>query len=64
MHPNVCRVFDAGEADGYRFLSMEYASGGSLRQRLKEAAADRPFEERMADARAVVKGWPPSTPPA
>jgi hypothetical protein len=56
MHPNVCRVFDAGEADGYRFLSMEYASGGSLRQRLKDAAADRPFEERVADARAVVDG--------
>jgi serine/threonine protein kinase len=56
MHPNVCRVFDVGEADGYRFLSMEYASGGSLRQRLKEAAADRPFEERVADARAVVDG--------
>src|SRR5687767_182837 len=56
MHPNVCRVYDAGEADGYRFLSMEFASGGSLRQRLKEAAADRPFEERVADARAVVDG--------
>jgi hypothetical protein len=56
MHPNVCRVFDAGEAEGYRFLSMEYASGGSLRQRLKEAAPDRPFEERVADARAVVDG--------
>jgi serine/threonine protein kinase len=56
MHPNVCRVFDAGEADGYRFLSMEYASGGSLRQRLKEAGPDRAFEERVADARAVVDG--------
>ncbi len=56
IHPNVCRVFDAGEAGGYRFLSMEYASGGSLRQRLKEAGPDRTFEERIADARAVVQG--------
>jgi hypothetical protein len=55
MHPNVCRVFDAGEADGYRFLSMEFASGGSLRQRLKEGT-NRSFEERVADARAVVNG--------
>ena len=62
-HPNVCRVFDAGEADGYRFLSMEYAPGGSLRQRLKDAAATtdggaraRPMEERVADGRAVVDG--------
>ncbi len=56
MHPNVCRVFDAGEADGYRFLSMEFASGGSLRHRLKEAGSDRSFEARVADARAVVNG--------
>jgi serine/threonine-protein kinase len=56
MHPNVCRVFDAGEADGYRFLSMEYASGGSLRQRLKEAGTERSLDERVADARAVVNG--------
>ena len=62
-HPNVCRVFDAGEADGYRFLSMEYAPGGSLRQRLKDAAmatdgggGARPMEERVADGRAVVDG--------
>jgi serine/threonine protein kinase len=62
-HPNVCRVFDAGEADGYRFLSMEYAPGGSLRQRLKDVAAatdgganPRPMEERVADGRAVVDG--------
>jgi hypothetical protein len=56
QHPNVCRVFDAGEADGYRFLTMEFAGGGSLRQRLKAAPADRPIEERIADARAVVDG--------
>jgi serine/threonine protein kinase len=55
MHPNVCRVFDAGEADGYRFLSMEFASGGSLRQRLKDGT-NRSFEERVSDARAVVNG--------
>ena len=23
-HPNVCRVYDIGEADGHVFLSMEY----------------------------------------
>lgn len=26
-HPNVCRVYDIGEADGLRFLSMEYIDG-------------------------------------
>ena len=49
-------MFDAGEADGYRFLTMEFAAGGSLRQRLQSAPADRPTEERIVDAHAVVDG--------
>jgi hypothetical protein len=56
QHPNVCRIYDAGDADGYRFLSMEFATGGTLRQRIKDAGAGRTDEERIADARAVVSG--------
>ncbi len=26
-HPNVCRVFDIGDADGVPFLTMEYVDG-------------------------------------
>src|SRR5258708_4962607 len=29
-HPNVCRVFDVGEADGTLFLTMEYVDGEDL----------------------------------
>src|SRR4051812_33942003 len=29
-HPNVCRVFDIGEADGMPFISMEYVDGEDL----------------------------------
>lgn len=29
-HPNVCRVFDIGDADGLPFLSMEYVDGEDL----------------------------------
>ncbi len=29
-HPNVCRVYDIGEADGRHFLSMEYVDGEDL----------------------------------
>ena len=29
-HPNVCRVYDVGEADGQHFLSMEYVDGEDL----------------------------------
>ena len=29
-HPNVCRVYDVGEADGMHFVSMEYVDGEDL----------------------------------
>ena len=57
QHPNVCRIFDIGEADGYRFLTMELASGGSLRDELKRTRAlERPLENRLSDAKAVIAG--------
>jgi serine/threonine-protein kinase len=33
-HPNVCRVFDLGEAEGQHFLSMEYIDGEDLQSLL------------------------------
>src|SRR5947207_11992394 len=36
-HKNVCRLYDIGEADGRRFLTMEYVDGedlGSLLRRI------------------------------
>ncbi|WP_437274937.1 protein kinase [Sorangium sp. So ce375] len=39
-HPNVCRVFDLGEADGLRFLTMELVEGKTLRAVLLERALD------------------------
>jgi serine/threonine-protein kinase len=69
QHPHVCRVFDIGEADGYRFLTMELAAGGTMATELAartahEAAHEAahevpstvPFEARLADARAIVDG--------
>jgi serine/threonine protein kinase len=56
QHPNVCRVFDIGEADGHRFLTMELASQGTLRTGGRGDAAQRPLEARVADARALVSG--------
>ncbi|WP_437752266.1 protein kinase domain-containing protein [Sorangium sp. So ce1389] len=39
-HPNVCRVFDLGEADGLRFLTMELVEGQTLRAVLLEGALE------------------------
>ena len=46
-HPNVCRVYDLGEADGRPFLSMEYIDGedlGSLLRRIGRLPADKAIE--------------------
>ena len=34
-HPNVCRVYDIGEADGLVYLSMEYVDGEDLASLLR-----------------------------
>jgi serine/threonine-protein kinase len=46
-HPNVCRVYDIGEADGLLFLSMEYVDGedlGSLLRRIGRLPSDKAIE--------------------
>jgi serine/threonine-protein kinase len=34
-HPNICRVYDIGEADGHLYLSMEYVDGEDLATSLR-----------------------------
>ena len=46
-HPNVCRVFDVGYADGLAFITMEYVGGEDLRtlmERIGRLAADKALE--------------------
>jgi hypothetical protein len=46
-HPNVCRVYDIGEADGVPFISMEYVDGedlASLLLRIGRLPADKAVE--------------------
>src|SRR5262245_3025271 len=56
QHPNVCRIFDIGDSEGHRFLTMEYTRGGTLRDLLKKNAPLRPLPERLADATNVIAG--------
>jgi hypothetical protein len=46
-HPNVCRLYDIAEADGHRFLVMEYVDGedlSSLLRRIGRLPADKALE--------------------
>jgi len=54
-HKNVCRLYDLGEADGRRFLTMEYVDGedlGSLLRRIGRFPQDR----ALAIARQLCAG--------
>ncbi len=56
-HPNVCRIFELGHADGHWFLTMELGAGGTLRDLLDDkTATQRPLADRLADARAICAG--------
>jgi serine/threonine protein kinase len=39
-HPHICAVYEVGEADGHRFIAMQYVEGESLDVKLKRAALD------------------------
>ncbi len=50
-HPNIIRVLDAGESNGFPYFVMEYVEGDSLRDRI---ARDGPLGEE--DALRVTRG--------
>ena len=55
-HPNVCRVMSFGQIEGFCFLTMELATGGSLAGELRAPAREKTWQERAADVSAIVEG--------
>jgi len=39
-HPNICTVYEAGEADGHSYIAMQYVEGETLAARLKRGPLD------------------------
>ncbi len=54
-HPNVCRVFDIGEADGTPFISMEYVDGEDLSILLRRIGR-LPADRALVAARQICAG--------
>ena len=54
-HPNVCRVYDIGEAGGLHFLSMEYIRGEDLRSLLRRIGR-LPAEKAVEIATELASG--------
>ncbi len=54
-HPNVCRVFDIGDAEGWHYLSMEYVDGETLESLLRRIGR-LPAEKSLDIARQLCAG--------
>jgi len=54
-HPNVCRVFDIGEADGLHYISMEYVDGEDLASLLRRIGR-LPQDKALQVARQICAG--------
>ena len=54
-HPNVCRVYDVGEADGEHFLSMEFVQGEDLATLLRRIGR-LPGDKALQVARQICAG--------
>ena len=54
-HPNVCRVYDIGEADGQPFLTMEYVDGEDLASLLRRIGR-LPEDKAIEIARQICAG--------
>jgi Protein kinase domain len=54
-HPNVCRVYDIGDADGWHYLSMEYVDGETLASLLNRIGR-LPRQKALDIARQLCAG--------
>lgn len=54
-HPNVCRVYDIGEAEGLTYLSMEYVDGEDLASLLRRIGR-LPQDKALEIARQICSG--------
>jgi serine/threonine protein kinase len=53
-HPNICTIFDVGDADGQPYIAMEYCEGATLAARLREHSFTIP--ETLDIAQQIADG--------
>ena len=53
-HPNIVQIHEAGEADGWLYLVLEFVPGGSLKERLRGPLPPRAAAELMRPVAAAM----------
>ena len=53
-HPNICTIYEIGEADGRTFLALEYIEGDSLAKKIE--GGPLPLKDALDLARQVAEG--------
>jgi eukaryotic-like serine/threonine-protein kinase len=53
-HPNIVQIHEAGEADGWLYLVLEFVPGGSLKERLRGPLPPRAAAELMKPVAAAM----------
>ncbi len=54
-HPNICTIYEVGEADGQAYIAMELVEGQPLSTRLEAGAL--PVEEVLRLGLQLAEGW-------
>ena len=62
-HKNVIRIYDLGEADGMKFITMEFVEGEDLRGLMQRKGKLLPRKRSKSCSKSAVR-WMPRTAPA
>ena len=54
-HPNVVKIFDQGFGKEYAYIAMEYFTGGTLSERIKEGLSPRQAMSLLAQAAGALR---------
>ena len=54
-HPNIATIYAVEEVNGERFLALEFLSGGTLRDRVKESPDGLPLDEILRLATPIAR---------
>jgi serine/threonine-protein kinase len=53
-HPNICTVYEIGEADGMAYIAMAYIQGETLKERIEKKPLE--LSEVLDYARQIAAG--------